>query len=225
MTAGFLTGLQLADSFLPVGNDSSSYGLEQFVASGRVTDIADVDDLLETYLRFQLGPMDLVALRAAHHGIQAGDIDDVVRADERLHAMTLPAEFRQSSTRAGTQLCDLWLSISDGRPHIRQYAERDVPKQYAIVQGAIAAAEGVAARNACLVYCYGFCSSMLAAAQRLLSLGHTAVQDSLRGKQSLITTVVEASDGRSLEHMSSFTPELEIQSANHQRAERRLFMS
>ena len=43
-----LESFRLADSFLPVGTYSVSYGLEQFVADGRVKDAADLEALLET---------------------------------------------------------------------------------------------------------------------------------------------------------------------------------
>jgi len=68
-----LAALRLADSSLPVGTDSVSYGLEQFVADDRVQDADDLRKLLETYLRRQLGVADLVALRAAHKGATSGD--------------------------------------------------------------------------------------------------------------------------------------------------------
>lgn len=222
---GFLAGLQVADSFLPVGNYSSSYALEQFAESGRVHDIDDVDRLLDTYLRRQVGTMDLVALRAAYQAVDAEDVDELVRTDERLHAMTLPAEFRTSATRAGVQLCELWQSISTEAAIVERYVDRDPPQQYAVVQGMVTATEGLPMQRACLVYCYGFCSSMLGAAQRLLSLGHTDVQACLRGQWPTITDVVDASDDRSIDEMSSFTPEIDIQSACHERADRRLFMS
>jgi urease accessory protein UreF len=62
--AAVLESMRLADSSLPVGTDSVSYGLEAFVAADRVEDADDLAGLLETYLRRQLGPGDLVALRA-----------------------------------------------------------------------------------------------------------------------------------------------------------------
>jgi urease accessory protein len=219
-----LTGFQLADSFLPVGSYSCSYALEQFVQSDRVTDAADLRALLETYLRRQLGPCELVALRVAHRAGSAGDVDRLVEADERLHAATLPAEFRESATRSGGRLCDLWCDTRDC-PFLEAYRERDSPQQYAVVLGAVAGLEGVDERRACLLYGYSFCSDMLGAAQRLLSLGHTDAQRLIQALKPVVSEAVETSADRSLAHLTPFAPLVDIEAANHERAQRRLFVS
>ena len=220
-----LAGLQLADSFLPVGTYSSSYALEQFVADERVADGDDLVPLLESYLERQVGPCELVALRAAHAGAAAGEVDAVLTADQRLHATTLPAEFRESATRAGKQLRDLWRRTRDETPLLDDYAARDPPSQYPAVLGAVAATADLDARRACLVHGYGFCSAMLAAAQRLCSLGHTRAQTCLEVLKPAIVAAVDTSAGRDLSEMTTFAPEIEIRAAAHERATRRLFVS
>lgn len=219
-----LTAFQLADSFLPVGSYSCSYALEQFVESGRVEGADDLRRLLATYLRRQIGPGELVALRAAHGSACAGDADGVVAADERLHAITLPAEFRESATRSGGRLCDLWLRTSEP-PVLAAYADRNSPQQYPVVLGAVAALEGVEERRACLLYCYSFLSDMLGAAQRLLPLGHTEAQEVVEASKPVAVEAVEASAGRTIEEMSPFAPLVDLESARHERADRRLFVS
>jgi len=67
-----LEAFRLSDSFLSVGTYTVSSGLEQFVHDDRVEDAADLEALLRTYLRQQVGPADLVALRAAHAGGKPG---------------------------------------------------------------------------------------------------------------------------------------------------------
>jgi urease accessory protein len=219
-----LTGFQLADSFLPVGSYSCSYALEQFVQSGRVEDGADLEALLGTYLGRQIGPGELVALRAAHRSAVAGDVDGVLAADERLHAVTLPAEFRESSARSGRRLCDLRRQ-TDEAGLLEAYAARDPPQQYPVVLGAAAARGGLGERRACLLHCYSFLSDMLGAAQRLLSLGHTEAQSILEASKPAASEAVEASADRSLEEMSPFAPLVDLQAADHERADRRLFVS
>lgn len=219
-----LTGLQLADSFLPVGSYSSSYALEQFVQDERVTDADELQALLATYLRRQLGPAELVALRAAHDAALAGDVDELVAADRRLHAVTLPAEFRESATRAGDRLCDLWLETRDV-PLLADFDERDSPSHYPVVLGAVAATEGIEARRACLLHCHAFCADMLGAAQRLLSLGHTEAQEILVALQPVAVEAVETSADRSIQEMTPFAPMVDVAAARHERAERRLFVS
>jgi urease accessory protein len=219
-----LAGLQLADSFLPVGSYSSSYAIEQFVQAERVTDAEDLEALLATYLRRQLAPAEFVALRAAHRAASAGEIDALVRADERLHATTLPAEFRESATRSGNRLLDLWLATRESEV-LEAFDRREAPRQYPVVLGAVAAIEGLTERRACLVHGYSFCSEMLGAAQRLLSLGHTEAQQVLVALSPVVSEAVETSADRSVERMTPFAPLVEIAAAHHERADRRLFVS
>lgn len=219
-----LTELRLADSMLPVGSYSCSYALEQFVATGRVEDGADLEALLETYLRRQVGPGELVALRAAHRGAEAGAVEEIIRADRRLAAVTLPAEFRESSTRSGGRLLDLWTETHDAAL-LAAYADREPPGYYPVVLGAVAATAGVGAERACLVHGYSFCSDLLGAAQRLLSLGHTEAQRVLAALEPVVVEAVETSADRGLTDMDPFAPLVDVAAARHERADRRLFMS
>lgn len=109
----FLTALRLGDSFLPVGAYTSSYGIEQYINEGRIETVDELGDLVAAYLEGIVGPADVVAVGNAHEATVTDDIDRLLRVDERLHAATLPAEFRESSTKAGAQLLDLFVE-TDG---------------------------------------------------------------------------------------------------------------
>ena len=219
-----LAALQLADSFLPVGGYSSSYALEQFVEQGTVTDAEDLASVLKAYLRRQVGPCDLVALRAAHAAAAAYDVDDLVRIDERLHATTLQREFRESATRSGARLCDLWGETRDS-PLLDAYVDRDPPGHYPVVLGVVTAVAGIGVEQACRVHCHSFCSDMLGAAQRLCSLGHTATQRVLVALQPAVQEAVKRSADRSVTEMTPFAPLIDVAAARHERTERRLFVS
>lgn len=226
--SGSLEAFRLADSFLPVGTNSISYGLEQFVADARVTDADDVEALLATYLRRLVGPAELVALRAAHDAALAGDVDGICAADRRLEAVTLPAEFRESATHAGNRLLDVQQSV-DADDVVEAYAARveaeSAPGFHPVVLGATTARAGVGEREACLVCCHGFVTGLLGAAQRLLSLGHTDAQRVLAALQPEMRAAVAASADRSLAEMASFVPLVDVLAAEHERADRRLFVS
>ena len=220
-----LASFQLADSFLPVGGYTASYAVEQFIQTGDVTDADGLRALLTTYLRRQVGPAELVAVRAAHRATGQGDVEALVRADRRLYAATLPAEFRESATRTGSRLCELRRETGAETDLLEAYAGHDPPQQYAAVLGAVAAVEGVDERRVCLLYGYSFCSDVLGAAQRLLSLGHTDTQRVLEELKPVVRTAVADSADRSLDELATFTPLVDIRAAAHERADRRLFVS
>jgi urease accessory protein len=223
-----LEAFRLADSFLPVGTNSVSYGLEQFVQDGRISDPEELHELLETHLRRLLGPAELVAVRHAHAAAIADDIEGVREADRRLHAVTLAAEFRESARRSGNRLLTLQRDLRDD-PLLERYGsavdDGTVPGNYAVVLGASTGLAGIDEREACLLCCHGYLTGMLGAAQRLLSLGHTDVQRLLSGLRPTVSDAVEESATRDLDEMSSFAPLVDVLSAEHERAERRLFLS
>ena len=226
--AATLEAFRLADSFLPVGTYTVSYGLEQFVADDRVEDAADLDALLSTYLRRQVGPAELVALRAAHAAARDGDLDAVCAADRRLAAVTLAAEFRESAQQSGERLLSLQSDLRDD-DLLARYADRvadgDAPGNYAVVLGLTTGLAGVAERQACLLCCHGFVTGLLGAAQRLLSLGHTDAQRILDELRPVMTDAVDDSAGRTVDDMTPFAPLVDVLAADHERAQRRLFAS
>jgi urease accessory protein len=225
---GTLEAFRLADSFLPVGTYTVSYGLEQFVQDDRVTDADELATLLETYLARQVGRADLVALRSAHRAARAGSIDDICAADRRLTAVTMAAEFRESATQSGDRLLSLQQELRDA-DLLSAYASRvaadDAPGNYPVVLGVATGLADVDERTACLLCCHGFVTGLLGAAQRLLSLGHTDAQRILDDLRPAMVAAVEDSADRSLSEMTPFAPLVEVLAAEHERAERRLFVS
>lgn len=226
--AATLEAFRLADSFLPVGNHTASYGLEQFVQEDRVTDAADLRALLEAYLRRQVGPADLVALRAAHAAAGEGDLDAACAADRRLAAVTLAAEVRESTCKSGDRLLSLQRAVRD-EAVLDRFAGRveagDAPGTYPAVLGVATALAGVDERTACLLCCHGFVTGLLGVAQRLLPLGHTDAQRVLDDLRPAMVAAVEDSAGRAPSEMAPFAPLVDVLSADHERARRRLFVS
>jgi len=223
-----LESFRLADSFLPVGTDSVSDGLEQFVATDEVTDVDELAALLETYLRRQHGQAGLIALRAAHAATRADDLAGVLDADRRLEATTLAAELRESSALTGERLLTLQREVRED-PFLDRYAEAvdgdETPGNYVVVLGVVTALAGVDAREACLLSCHELATAQLGAAQRLLRLGHTDVQRVLDELRPTMVAAVEDSADRSLAEMTPFAPLVDVLSAEHERADRRLFVS
>jgi urease accessory protein len=223
-----LEAFRLADSFLPIGTYTVSYGLEQFIQDGRVADAAELEALLRTYLHQQVGPADLVALRVAHAGVADGDFETVCEADRRLTAVTMAVEFRESAERSGDRLLSLQRELRETElleRYARQVEDDTVPGNHPVILGIVTAQAGIDERQACLLCCHGFVTGLLGAAQRLLSLGHTDAQRILTELQPVMDDVVEDSAGRSLSEMTPFAPLIDVLAADHERAERRLFGS
>lgn len=228
--------MRLADSFLPVGTYTASYGIEQYVNEGRIETAAELGDLIEAYLERMVGPADLIALGNAHAATASGDHDRLCTVDERLQAATLPAEFRESSAKAGSQLLDLLVETDDGLidggetatatlAYAESVAEDETPGMYPVVLGVVTQRSGITRRDACLLNAYAFCTELLGAAQRLGAFGHTAIQRQLSELLAVIEAVCAEYSNAELAALSSFGPLAEIMGMHHERADRRLFMS
>lgn len=232
----FLMALRLSDSFLPVGTYTSSYGVEQYINEGRIETDEELGELIEAYLRRVVGPAETVALGNAHGAAAAGDLEGVLAADERLHAATLPAEFRSSSTKAGDKLLELIAETDEGLfadadldGVAGRYADAvesgDTPGSYPVVLGVVAQRAGIDRREACLVGAYSFATGILGAAQRLGRFGHTDIQAQLAALLPVIESVCAEYADADLETLASFAPLAETMGMAHERADRRLFMS
>ncbi|MDG5820419.1 urease accessory UreF family protein [Natronococcus sp. A-GB7] len=225
----FLSALRLSDSFLPVGSYTASYGLEQYINEDRIEDGEDLRALIAAYLRRLVGPCETVAVANAHAASADGDLEGLLAVDERLHAVTMPAEFRESSTKAGAKLCELLLAETDGDEHSSTLAEAiedgSTPGHYPVVFGVVAQHRGLSRLEACLAHAYSFVTGLLGAAQRLGRFGHTEIQAALEDLQSVIESVCERHLEDDIAAMTSFAPLAEIMGMRHERAGRRLFMS
>ncbi|THE66312.1 urease accessory protein UreF [Salinadaptatus halalkaliphilus] len=250
----FLAALRLSDSFLPVGGYTASYGLEQYVNEDRIEDGDALQELIAAYLRRVVGPCETVALANAHEASATDDLEALLAVDERLHAVTMPREFRESSTKAGAKLCEL-LEQTDSRrtagdptgnsggkvagdggagcgepvdlesTFADAIAADETPGHYPVVFGVVAQARGVSRLEACLAHAHAFVTGLLGAAQRLGRFGHTAIQTVLADLRPTIRTVCERHVDDEPRAMASFAPLAEIMGMRHERAERRLFMS
>ncbi|MUW15351.1 urease accessory protein UreF [Halorubrum sp. CBA1125] len=231
-----LTALRLSDSMLPVGTYTASYGIEQYLNEDAVETADELGDLVAGYLRGVIGPAEIVALGVAHRSAAAGDLDGIRAADERLGAATLPAEFRDSSTKAGGKLLDLLGEIDEGPLAeatvggvLADYAAaREAGRadgHFPVVLGVVCQRAGLGSREAALVSAYASVTGLLGAAQRLGRFGHTAIQSQLSALFPVIEAVCDRYHDADLDALCSFAPLTDVMGMAHERADRRLFMS
>ncbi len=235
-STGFLTALRLSDSMLPVGTYTASYGVEQYLNDGYIESADELGELIEGYLRGVIGPAEIVALGHAHRSAAAGDLEGILAADERLGAATLPAEFRESSEKAGEKLLSLLVEIDEGpfaaAEHegvVAAYTDAletgSTAGHYPVVLGMVCQQSGVGCLEAALVSAYSTVTGLLGAAQRLGRFGHTDIQAQLSGLFPVVEAICEQYHDVELEAMCSFAPLADVMGMTHERADRRLFMS
>lgn len=225
---GLLAAFRFADSFLPVGTHTASYGLEQFAAEATIPDRAALETLLTDYLERQVGPGEVVVAGAAHGAAAEGDVSGVAAADRRLHETTLLAEFRESATRSGRQFLDL-LVETDPDPVVADYraavVDGDAPGSYPAVLGLACARSAVPRAATGFVCCHSFLVDALGAVQRVKPFSHVELQGVLAELAPVAEAVTAEYVEASLDSVRPFAPRIDLASTAHERAERRLFRS
>jgi urease accessory protein len=219
-----LTALQLADSFLPVGTYTFSYGLETLVEEGRVEDADDLGEAVHDLLTGRFGPTEMVAVANAYDAAEEDNLEGVEAVDRRLTAATLAREPREASAKSGTRLLSLFENADDA-PIVSRYARRDPPSNHSVAVAVVASADGVTRDEAGGVVGYSFVTDLLGAGMRLLSVGHHEAQSVLNDAKPTVDRAWRENRDKSVDDMSSRSYVGDIACMRHEDAESRLFFS
>lgn len=222
-----LVSLQLSDSAFPSGFYTMSHGLEGF-SQARLVDAGGIQALLTGLLRYSVGPGDATALARAHEAAATGDWDRAAEVDWLLFATKLNAEMRRASVRSGHQLTDIAREAIGG-PGLDEWARRIATKRtpgcQAVATAVAYAAAGVPTRQAVASDLSAFAVSLLGAALRLRLSDHRQVQVVLHAVGPVIDDVTTDALLRDVADLGGCVPMADVMSAQHERAEARLFAS
>src|SRR5947209_13275330 len=99
--------LQIADSALPVGGYTHSWGLEGAVARGMVRDAETLERWTRRWLRASLGPLEGVLVASSCRAARAGRRADLVALNRYAEVSIVPPSIRRASGEMGQQLLAL----------------------------------------------------------------------------------------------------------------------
>jgi urease accessory protein len=219
--------LQFGDSMFPIGGFAFSGGLESAVQKRVVTDVATLEAFTRTAVE-QAATGDGIAVVWAHRAAAAGDVDELVRIDERVYARKLSSETRTMSVRMGKKFAEMSAEVT-AAPLLAAWRDRieagDTPGCYPVALAVNFAAQGLPARDAFVVHQYGVAAMILSAALRLMKVSHIDTQRMLYRLNADAEAAYEAAARASLADMAGFAPLAEILAAAHVKAHVRLFMN
>jgi urease accessory protein len=217
MNASTLKLWQLISPALPVGAYSYSQALEQVHCSGIVHDESTVLAWLRDVLRHGIARLELPILLRTHGAWTDRDALAVLRLSRELTARRETAELRFEDLSMGSALTQLLASLGEPLP------ARQLPFASAF---AVACANwSISAEDACFGFAWAWCEAQVAAAVKLVPLGHTAGQRLMLALGGEIpAAVARAAECRDHEIGVSL-PGLAIASALHEIQYTRLFRS
>lgn len=209
---------QLISPTLPVGAFSFSQGLEYVVETRGVRDEATALEWLRNLLQRALAVVDLPILLRVHRAWNAGDDLGVMRWSRILEARRETAELRFEDLSVGAALTQLLANLGEPLP-----TERRLPFASAF---AVACVNGhVAATDAAAGYAWAWCEQQVAAAVKLVPLGHTSGQRILLQLGGEIDAAVAHAATVDDADIGIGLPGLAIASALHETQYTRLFRS
>ncbi|OLS97718.1 hypothetical protein BJF90_42330 [Pseudonocardia sp. CNS-004] len=231
---GFLSVLQLSDSAFPSGRYTLSSGLETLAQTGRLTtpgDPALLSAMLRDHLQLAVAPSDGIGLACAHRATSTPDSTDlelVTRADERLTAVKLSREARDTSTRTGRALLRVATSafghgaVSD---YARQVESGRSPGNHAVALGVVSASLGVPRLESVAGELFAFSANWVAAAVRLAVTDHRTAQAVLHDARAVMAEAALHAVDQDVPDITSCTPLLDVMAMLHEESELRLFAS
>lgn len=217
--------LQFADSALPTGAFSQSYGLETYITEGVVHDRDTFAAWLDAYVRDQLAHTDALA---AHLVAATSGEDTVWLVDQLLHAQALAREVREATRQAGRRAVAIACA---GHPSgtLLRYRSRILDGR---ASGHPAVATALVGRQCeappsvvVAVVLHAAVTSLTQNAVRAVPLGQDAGQSVLAGIHQRLAATCERVAGLGPESLGAVAPGLEIAQMRHERQRARMFMS
>jgi urease accessory protein len=218
--------LQVNDSAFPTGGYAHSYGFEQVVRLGLVTDAKSMALHLDNHLWPMLIHFEMPVVRYAQGAALEGNIAALLELEACVDATKTARESREASRSTGRRrlhafgeaglssvLSDFARAVAEGRAHAH----------HAVVFGAGLA--NLPTQALLTSWAFQSLSAVCLAAPKLLRIGQNAAQQVLTASLLNMEANVEKSLAISRDDLGWFDPVAEIASMQHEIAYERLFIS
>lgn len=225
--SAFLSSLQVTDSFFPSGLFTLSHGIESFAQAGLLTP-QSLASIVADLIRSSVGPSDAAGLAIAMRAAADSDLSTVARVDQRLTAIKITREPRETSIRLGRQLLALSRDVFESvlaRDYLALVESRGAPGNQAVALALLKETLGIPVEAAVAGELYSFAASCVGAAVRMSEIDHRNAQRILLLLQPSIEAATADALTRGLGEVGGSAPFVELMSMRHEEAELRLFSS
>jgi len=219
--------MQLSDSFFPTGMYTMSNGVETLFYQNKIKSAKQLQTLIESCIKMQIGVADCVALGNAMDAVSKSDMKSVIEIDQTLYAMKLVKEIREASVRSGIQLLNCMNSFTKNNllnKYKTSVKNGTATGIYPVAFGVVSSISGISKINAAQMLLYSFSVSFVGAALRLGIIDHNEGQKIIH---ALKPTILEASKNvnEPMQAIWQFFPVLDIAQMMHERIENKMFVT
>lgn len=220
--------LQLADSALPIGGYTHSWGLETAIARGTVHDPESLERWTVRWLRHSLGPFEGVLTSSACRATRAGDADALIRCNQMLEASLAPPSIRSASREMGDQLMTLgatWAWSADRLQALVDSLPPDMNWHHPVAFGILGALAEAEPGDVLAAFLHQAVLGMIGAGVRAIPVGHTHGQQMLAYLHAEIGDLIKRLQDRDSETAGAGCPFYEILCDEQTRLYARMFRS
>ena len=220
--------MQISDSFFPTGLYANSNGLESIFQNNKKITHLEVGRIIETQLKQQIGPTDLIVMENALKFASVKEFDKILELDMKIDSIKNIKEFREASKRSGIQLIRCvreFITDKIIEEYLKFHHTGMISGAYPVSFGLCANALGIGPQKAGLMFLYGFTVSVVGAASRMGITQHYQAQKIIHELKPLISQIVSECMDKSTKEIWQFAPHLEILQMHHERMESKMFIT
>jgi len=220
--------MQISDSFFPTGLYANSSGLESIFQNNKKITHLEVRKIVETQLKQQIGPTDLIVMENALKFASAKEFDKILELDMKINSIKNIKEFREASNRSGIQLVRCvgeFIKDEIIEEYLKFHHAGMIGGAYPVSFGLCANALGISPQKAGLMFLYGFTVSVVGAASRMGITQHYQNQKIIHDLKPLISQIVSECIDKSTREIWQFAPHLEILQMHHERMDSKMFIT
>lgn len=223
-----LTMLQLCDSQFPVGSFNHSYGMENYLRTGKIDSADTLRTWVKAFLKDSFAQNDALAIRFVHEYLENNDIEKIWELDTWITVQSVAMETRNAGKLVARRMCDLLLDLYESdllSEYKRKILKKEVYGHPAIAFAILTFEKGIPVKRATMYHMYATVSTIVQNAVRTIPLGQKDGQlvlkefsENFEEFYAYIETLTEDDFGANI-------PGLEMAQIKHETQVFRLFMS
>ena len=207
----------------PVGAFAYSHGIEWAVEDGRITNETTLLSWIDAVISVGTGWSDAVLFCHAHDA--GGSADSLIEINDLACALAPSLERHLETTAQGTAFVKATLDAWPWPDSAALFKALGPEIAYPVAVAATAQGHGIDKDPALHAYLHGFAANLVSAGVRLIPLGQTDGQLSLRALEPVVCNARDAALSTPLDELGTATPVVDWTSMQHETQYTRLFRS